>query len=56
MHGTKGNEIVSRKAAKKMKELYPQTEIRCFDGYSHAELAIYHSDEWIRQVEDFISK
>ena len=55
VHGTKGNETVSQKAAKRMKELYPQTEIRCFKGYAHAELAIYHSGEWIKQVDEFIS-
>lgn len=56
MHGTKGNEMVSHKAAKKMKELYPQTEIQCFEGYMHAELAIYHSKEWIAHVDEFISR
>ncbi len=55
MHGTKGNEMVSRKAARKMKEIYPQTEIQCFDGYLHAELAIYHSEEWIEHVDEFIT-
>ena len=30
MHGTKGNEFVSKKSAIKMKEANPQTEIRYF--------------------------
>lgn len=55
LHGTKGNEAVSAKAAKKMKELYPQTEIKCYKGFAHAELAIYHADEWIKAVDEFIS-
>lgn len=55
LHGTKGNEVVSAKAAKKMKEIYPQTVVKCFEGYAHAELAIYHSDEWIKTVDEFIS-
>jgi len=54
MLGTKGNETVSKKAAMKMKALYPQTEIQCFNGYSHAELAIYHVNEWIEHVDKFI--
>ena len=54
MHGTKGNEVVSRKAARKMKEVYPQTDIKCFDGYAHAELSIYHVKEWIDTVKRFI--
>ena len=38
MHGTKGNESVSKKAAIKMKEVNPQTQIRCYNGYAHAQL------------------
>lgn len=56
LHGTKGNEVISIKAAKTMKNVYPQTEIKCFDGYAHAELAIYHADEWISNVDSFIHK
>ncbi len=55
MHGTKGNEMVSKKAAKIMKEIYPHTKIECFDGYLHAELAVYHCEKWIRHVDRFIS-
>lgn len=54
MHGTKGNEVVSQKAAKKLKEVYPQTVIKCFKGLKHAELAIYKEDEWINTVSIFI--
>lgn len=53
MHGTKGNESVSRKGAHKMKEKNPGMEIRCYDGLAHAELACFRPDEWIREVEDF---
>lgn len=55
LHGTKGNEAVSAKAAMKMKKSYPQTVIKCYEGYAHAELAIYHSKEWIKAVDEFIS-
>lgn len=54
MHGTKGNESVSRKGAIRMKEQNLQMEIRCFDGLAHAELACFKQDQWIKEVEDLI--
>lgn len=56
LHGTKGNEVISKKAAYIMKDVYSQTEIKCFEGYAHAELAIYHKDEWIQAVEEFMNR
>ena len=53
MHGTKGNESVSKKGALKMKELNPKMEIRCFDGLAHAELACFKPHQWIREVREF---
>lgn len=55
MHGTKGNESVSRKGAVRMKKENPQTEIRCFEGLAHAELACFKSEQWVKEVEGFIS-
>jgi hypothetical protein len=55
MHGTKGNESVSRKCALKMKKVNPQTEIRSFEGFGHAELACFKADQWVKEVEGFIS-
>lgn len=55
MHGTKGNEQVSRKSAVKMKNANPQTEIRCFKGLAHGELACFKSEQWAKEVEGFIS-
>ncbi len=54
MHGTKGNETVSKKAAIKMKEVNSQTNIRCFDGYAHAELLSFEADRWIKEVKSFL--
>ena len=54
LHGTKGNEIYSKKAAKQMKAYYPDLEIRCFKGYMHAQLAIYEADKWSRVVDSFL--
>ena len=55
MHGTKGNESVSRKGSVKMKNANPQTEIRCFEGLAHGELACFKSEQWAAEVEGFIS-
>lgn len=55
MHGTKGNESVSRKCAVKMKNANPQAEIRCFEGLAHAELACFKPEQWNDEVERFIS-
>ena len=56
MHGTKGNESVSKKAAIKMKEINPQTQIRCFDGYAHAELLSFEPSQWIGAVKFFLEE
>ena len=56
MHGTKGNETVSKKAALKMKEVNPQTQIKCFDGYAHAQLLSFETKQWIKEVKDFLGK
>lgn len=56
MHGTKGNEAVSRKCAARMKAANPQTEIREFKGMAHAELACFKPEQWVNEVEGFIRK
>ncbi|MBQ3281944.1 MAG: alpha/beta fold hydrolase [Eubacterium sp.] len=56
MHGTTGNEMFSRKAAEKMKKLNPQTEIRCFSGYAHAQLACFEIGRWTETVADFLER
>ena len=56
MHGTKGNESVSAKAALKMKEVSPQTEILRFEGCAHAQAACFEPDKWISAVERFIRR
>lgn len=54
MHGTKGNESVSKKAAIKMKEVNPQTQIRCYNGYAHAQLLSFEQSKWIDEVKGFL--
>lgn len=55
MHGTKGNESVSRKGALKMKEMNPDMKIKCFEGLGHAELACFKPEQWTLEVAEFIS-
>lgn len=55
IHGTKGNENVSKKAAVEMKKLYPATKILCYEGDPHVYKAIRETDIWIRDVEAFIN-
>ncbi len=54
IHGTKGNEILSKKSAKLMKKYYPITEVVCFKGDAHCYKAIYQSEKWIEVVKDFL--
>lgn len=55
IHGTKGNETVSKKAAEEMKKLYPETQILCYEGDPHVYKAIRQTDIWIRDVDTFIN-
>lgn len=56
IHGTKGNEIVSKKSAKLMKKYYPETEIICFKGDTHCYKAVYEPEKWIEVVDTFVKK
>ena len=53
LHGTKGNESLARKAALKLKARNPQTEIRCYAGYAHAQLACFEAEKWTAEVSGF---
>ena len=55
IHGTKGNEVYSKRTANVMKQYYPDMTIKCYKGYKHCELAIYKTDEWLRVVDSFLS-
>lgn len=54
IHGTKGNEVLSRKAANLMKKYYSVTEVVCFKGDTHCYKAIYEPEKWIKVVEKFL--
>lgn len=56
IHGTKGNEILSKKSAKLVKKHYPATEVVCFKKDAHCYKAIYEPEKWIEVVEEFLQK
>ncbi len=55
LHGTKGNEVISKSVAKRLAKVYENTKIHCFDGYTHCEAAIYKPQEWLSVAEKFLS-
>lgn len=56
LHGTKGNEVLSKKSAKQMKKYYPATKVVCFKGDAHCYKAIYQPETWIEVVTDFLKE
>lgn len=54
IHGTKANELLSKKSAKLMKKHYPITEVVCFKGDAHCYKAIFQPEKWIKVVKDFL--
>lgn len=54
LHGTKGNEVLSKKAAALMKKSYPETEVVCFKGDPHCYKATYEPEKWIEAVDVFL--
>ncbi len=56
LHGTKGNEVLSKKAAKLMQKFYPETKVICFKGDMHCYKAIYEPDTWIQTVDAFLKE
>ena len=55
MHGTKGNEVYSVKAAGKMSELYKgSVAVKQFDGCKHCEIAVYEPEKWCGTVDSFL--
>lgn len=56
IHGTKGNEVLSKRAATFMKKFYPETEVICFKGDSHCYKAIYEPEIWIQVVDTFLKE
>ena len=56
IHGTKGNEVLSKRSAKVMKKLYPETQTVCFRGDAHCYKMIYEPEQWIEIVNCFLNQ
>ena len=56
IHGTKANEILSKKSARLMKKYYPETRIVGFKGSAHCYTMIYQPEQWIECVERFLQE
>ena len=56
IHGTKANEVLSKKSARLMKKYYPETRIVCFKGSAHCYTMIYQPEQWIECVERFLQE
>ena len=54
LHGTKGNEMISAKAAKRLRQHLPELEILCCEGRAHCEIAVYHPEKWLEIVENWM--
>lgn len=54
IHGTKGNEILSKRAGMLMRKKYPETKVICFKGDMHCYKAIYEPEKWIQVVSEFL--
>ena len=55
IHGTKPNEILSRRSAKLMKKYYPIARVVCFQGDAHCHKVFFQPEKWIAVVKDFLS-
>ena len=54
--GSMINESISIRTSKRLMQLYPSIKIMTFRGYAHAELAIYHPQEWVKVVKGIIER
>lgn len=52
--GTKGNEVISKKAAQRLQQLSPTVKNVCLEGCKHCEYAIYQPEKWLNIVESWM--
>ncbi len=56
IHGTKGNEILSKKSAKLVKKFNHNAKVICFKGDNHCHKAIYQPEIWANAVKNFLEE
>lgn len=54
IHGSKGNEVLAKKSAKKMQKNYPETTIKYFKDDPHCYRALRKPQEWIEVVQEYL--
>lgn len=54
LHGTAINELVSRRSAKRLQALCPQTRVHCFRGDAHCRKAIFEPQKWIDAAVEYL--
>lgn len=50
IHGTRVNELLSKKSAHRLRQFYPKAVIICCKGDAHCRKAIYAPEKWIQMV------
>ena len=53
LHGTKGNEMISKKSAALIAKHYKEAYVISFKGDKHCECAVYNPDDWTEVAKDF---
>ncbi len=56
LHGTKMNEMYSKKSAKLLKKAYPEAVVICHRGKAHLECAIFEPTVWCKDVRGFLEQ
>ena len=54
MHGTRSNEVLAAKSARRMKEINPQTNVKIFKDYKHAQLLCNEPSKWSEEVNRWL--
>ena len=56
IHGTRVNEMISKKSAKLIRQYYPDAQVVCFRGDAHCYKIVYEPEIWISVVKNFLNK
>lgn len=56
IHGTRGNEILSKRSAARLKKACQETSVICFSGDTHCYKALFQPEEWASAVKSFLDK
>lgn len=54
MYGTKVNNYIAKKSAKKLKKCYPDTSLIVFNGKAHCHTLLFEPDQWINTIRNVL--